>query len=143
MNYWIRSMQVIKSSGQLKKVLSNQRKKGKRIGFVPTMGCLHEGHLSLVRRAGRENDLVVVSIFVNPTQFGPREDFKRYPRDLNRDQSLLSQARVDYLFIPSRSSIYPKGFHNFIHPGPLVRYLCGPKRPGHFRPWVLVSWFFL
>lgn len=126
-------MQLIKSARKLTERLKSLRQSRKRIGFVPTMGCLHEGHLSLVRRARCENDIVVVSIFVNPTQFGPREDFKRYPRNLKRDKQLLKAEGADYLFVPSRSSIYPKGFRNFINPGPLARYLCGPKRPGHFR----------
>ena len=126
-------MQVIKSVKQLTNCLSNPRRLGKRIGFVPTMGDLHEGHLSLVRRARRENDIVVVSIFVNPTQFGSKEDFKKYPRNLSRDQKLLKREHVDYIFAPSKASIYPKHFRGFINPGPLARYLCGPKRPGHFR----------
>ncbi len=126
-------MQLIKSARELTEYLSQARRSGKRIGFVPTMGYLHEGHLSLVRCARRKNDIVVVSIFVNPTQFGPREDFRHYPRNLSRDKKLLKSGRVDYLFVPSRSSIYPKGFKNFINSGPLARYLCGPKRPGHFR----------
>jgi len=126
-------MQLIKSTRELTGRLRSLRQSGKRIGFVPTMGCLHEGHLSLVSRARRENDIVVVSIFVNPTQFGPQEDFKRYPRNLKRDKQLLKAEGADYLFVPSCSSIYPKGFRNFINPGPLARYLCGPKRPGHFR----------
>ncbi|MBI4372336.1 MAG: pantoate--beta-alanine ligase [Candidatus Omnitrophica bacterium] len=126
-------MRVIKSPRQLTQILGRRRKTAKRIGFVPTMGYLHEGHLSLIRRARKENDIVVASIFVNPTQFGPREDFKRYPRNLKRDRSLLKRTRVNYLFIPSTESIYPKGFRDFIDPGPIARYLCGPKRPGHFR----------
>jgi pantoate--beta-alanine ligase len=126
-------MQVIKSPKKLNSILSHQREKGKKIGFVPTMGALHEGHLSLVRRAKRENDVVIVSVFVNPSQFGPREDFRRYPRNLKRDKRLLKVEKIDFLFIPSRVSIYPKGFKHFIDPGPIANYLCGPKRPGHFR----------
>lgn len=126
-------MQLIKSAKRLTKRLSGLRRTGKRIGFVPTMGDLHEGHLSLVRHARRENDVIVVSIFVNPTQFGPQEDFKRYPRNLSRDQKLLKREHVDFLFAPSRASIYPKQFKEFVNPGPLARHLCGPKRPGHFR----------
>ncbi|MBI4358854.1 MAG: pantoate--beta-alanine ligase [Candidatus Omnitrophica bacterium] len=126
-------MRVIKSPEHLSEALSRFRKRGKQVGFVPTMGYLHEGHLFLVRRARKENDIVVVSIFVNPTQFGPHEDFKRYPRDLKRDRKLLRRDHVDYLFLPSRSSIYPKYFNDVVDPGPLARYLCGPKRPGHFR----------
>jgi len=126
-------MQLIESTKKLTERLSQARRLGKRIGFVATMGYLHKGHLSLVRRARRENDVVVVSIFVNPTQFGPREDFKHYPRNLTRDKKLLKTGHVDYLFTPSRSLIYPKGFRHFIDPGPLARHLCGPKRPDHFR----------
>ena len=126
-------MQVIKSTKQLTERMNSLRQSGKRICFVPTMVYLHKGHLSLVHRARRENNIVVVSIFVNPTQFGRGEDFKRYPRNLSRDRKLLSRERVDYLFVPSQSSVYPKQFRKFINPGPLARYLCGPKRPGHFR----------
>ena len=126
-------MKIIKNSNQLHEILGLLKKKGKTIGFVPTMGYLHEGHLSLVRQARSENDIVVVSIFVNPTQFGPKEDFKKYPRDFKRDRLLLSPEKVDYLFFPAQTSIYPNGFQGYIEPGPLARYLCGPKRPGHFR----------
>ena len=126
-------MKLIRSAKRLREALERARAHGKRIGFVPTMGCLHEGHLSLVRSARRENDIVVVSIFVNPTQFGPREDFKRYPRSLTHDRRLLSREQTAYLFVPSRATIYPNGFSDFVDPGPMARYLCGPKRPGHFR----------
>ena len=126
-------MKVLKSAKRLTSVIARFKKKGKRIGFVPTMGFLHEGHLSLVRKARRENDIVAVSIFVNPTQFGPHEDYRRYPRHRARDTRLLKREGVDYLFVPSRSSIYPSHFRDYVRPGPLARYLCGPKRPGHFR----------
>ena len=126
-------MKIIKAPNQLNRILLAYRKRGKRIGFVPTMGFLHEGHLSLVRRARKEKDVLVVSIFVNPLQFGPREDFKRYPRNLSRDKQLLKREHVDFLFLPPRRSLFPKNFRDFINPGPINRYLCGPKRPGHFR----------
>lgn len=126
-------MKVIKSANDLNHIIKELKQEDKQIGFVPTMGYLHEGHVSLVRRARSENDVVVVSIFVNPTQFGPKEDFKNYPRNLNRDKKLLSSVGADYLFLPSRSSIYPKGFRNYVNPGPLALPLCGAKRPGHFR----------
>ena len=126
-------MKIIKSPNRLSDTLHTLRAQGKRIGFVPTMGYLHEGHLSLVRRARRENDVVVVSIFVNPTQFSPTEDFKHYPKDLEHDKQLLKREHIHYLFVPLKSSIYPKGFRDFVVPGPLARYLCGPRRPGHFR----------
>jgi len=126
-------VKILKSVKQLTEAITNDKRNGRRIGFVPTMGVLHEGHLSLIRRARRETDIVVVSIFVNPAQFGPHEDFEGYPRDLERDKKLLRRERVDYLFVPARSSIYPKGFRDYVSPGPLGRTLCGAKRPGHFR----------
>ncbi len=126
-------MKLVKQAHQLHESIQRLRRQGKQIGFVPTMGFLHEGHLSLIRRARRENDVVVVSIFVNPTQFGPREDLKRYPRDLPRDQELLKKESIDYLFVPSVSEIYPRGFSEWIEAGPLGEGLCGAKRPGHFR----------
>ena len=131
-------MKMIKSAKDLNRIIRHLKKEGKQIGFVPTMGYLHKGHVSLVRRARVENDVVVVSIFVNPTQFGPKEDFKNYPRDLNHDRRLLASERVHYLFLPSKSSIYPKGFRNYLKPGPMARRLCGAKRPGHFRGVVTV-----
>lgn len=105
-----------------------------RVGFVPTMGYLHEGHVSLVRRARAENDVVVVSIFVNPTQFGPREDLSRYPRDLPRDLALLEAAGADIIFTPQADEIYPQGFATYVDPvGPLTLRLEAASRPGHFR----------
>jgi pantoate--beta-alanine ligase len=102
-------------------------------GFVPTMGYLHEGHLELVRRARRENDHVLVSIFVNPAQFGPREDFARYPRDTERDLALLECEGVDLVFMPEATEVYPPGFDTWIAPGRIARRLEGKARPGHFR----------
>jgi pantoate--beta-alanine ligase len=103
------------------------------VGFVPTMGYLHEGHLSLVRRARSENDSVVVSIFVNPTQFGPHEDFQRYPRDLNRDLGLLDTAQVDAVFTPAVDEMYPAGASTMVEVEALSSILEGASRPGHFR----------
>ena len=102
------------------------------VGFVPTMGALHEGHLSLVRRARAECDHVAVSLFVNPTQFGPREDLSRYPRDLPRDQRLLEQAGCDLLFAPAPAVMYPEGFDTRVEPGEVAAPLEGERRPGHF-----------
>jgi pantoate--beta-alanine ligase len=104
-----------------------------RIGFVPTMGYLHEGHLRLVRAARRQSDFVVVSIFVNPIQFGPREDFSRYPRDFSRDRRLLQSAGADFIFYPGVKDIYPEGFATFVDVERLGEGLCGKSRPGHFR----------
>ena len=131
-------MKVIKRIEELSEAIIRYKKLGKKIGFVPTMGYLHEGHLSLVKKAVRDNDIVVVSIFVNPAQFGPKEDFKHYPRNLKRDQKLLRSVKTDILFAPTVHEIYPPGFRHYLQPGPLARYLCGPKRPGHFRGVVTV-----
>ena len=102
------------------------------VGFVPTMGYLHEGHLSLVRQAREENESVIVSIFVNPAQFGPREDFRNYPRDTERDLAML-EPLTDVVFIPSGEEIYPEGYDTWILPGDITERLEGAARPGHFR----------
>ncbi len=104
------------------------------VGFVPTMGYLHEGHLSLVRQARRENNILVASIFINPAQFGPHEDLDAYPRDLSRDLRMLEDAGVDFVFTPTPGEIYPEGFVTYVDPtGPLVTEAEGASRPGHFR----------
>jgi pantoate--beta-alanine ligase len=103
------------------------------VGFVPTMGFLHEGHLSLVRASRRENDLTVVSIFVNPSQFAPGEDLRRYPRDPRRDAAALRREGVDILFIPGDAEMYPKTFRTWVDVTELDDKLCGRSRPGHFR----------
>jgi pantoate--beta-alanine ligase len=103
------------------------------IGFVPTMGALHKGHLSLVRRAKQENDVTVVSIFVNPIQFGPSEDFKKYPRDINGDTEKLKIEGMDIIFMPEISSMYPEGFSTHVEVEKISERLCGAFRPGHFR----------
>jgi pantoate--beta-alanine ligase len=110
-----------------------RREQDKTIGLVPTMGALHEGHLSLVREARRMCDVVVVSVFVNPTQFAAGEDFNRYPRDLTRDTALLTDYNVDYIFAPSAEEIYPKGFATYVTVDGLSDQLEGASRPGHFR----------
>lgn len=102
------------------------------IAFVPTMGCLHEGHLSLVRLAKTMASRVVVSIFVNPLQFGPDEDLAKYPRTFENDRELLEKEGVDILFAPTQTDLYPEGFHTRISTGPLSKYLCGASRPRHF-----------
>jgi pantoate--beta-alanine ligase len=102
------------------------------VGFVPTMGYLHPGHISLVEMARRENSVVAVSIFVNPTQFGPNEDFSRYPRDPERDLAMLGEAGVDWVFTPSVDEMYPKGFSTYVDVREITRRLEGEMRPGHF-----------
>jgi pantoate--beta-alanine ligase len=109
------------------------RRSGKRLGFVPTMGALHEGHLSLMRAAQAWCDAVAVSIFVNPTQFGPNEDFAKYPRSFERDRELLEAEGVELLFAPSVEEMYPKGAVTFVNVEELSGKLCGRSRPGHFR----------
>lgn len=114
--------------------LSNRLKKqGKQIGLVPTMGYLHEGHISLVRRSVKESDFTVASIFVNPIQFGPKEDFKKYPRDLKRDAAMLKEAGVDAFFYPTAKEMYPDPYYTYVDVECLGKTLCGRTRPGHFK----------
>jgi len=110
-----------------------RRDQDRTVGLVPTMGALHEGHLSLVREARRMCDVVVVSVFVNPTQFGPGEDFEHYPRDLTKDTALLTDYNVDYIFAPTVEEMYPKGFSTYVNVSGLSKPLEGASRPGHFR----------
>jgi pantoate--beta-alanine ligase len=117
----------------MKTILASYREKAKIIGFVPTMGYLHQGHLSLIRRARQSSDIVVISIFVNPTQFGPQEDLDRYPRNLKRDAELAEEEGVDYIFHPDVSELYPEGYKTYVFVEELSDKLCGANRPGHFR----------
>ncbi|MFH1208317.1 MAG: pantoate--beta-alanine ligase [Candidatus Omnitrophota bacterium] len=127
-------MKLIRYPGKLQQILEKERARGKTVGFVPTMGALHEGHLSLVRASDRENDVTVVSIFVNPTQFGINEDYAKYPRVLAEDMKKLRMVKVDYLFCPSVVAMYPEGYATFVDVSPrLANVLCGKFRPGHFR----------
>ena len=126
-------MQLIKHLSEMRNHL-NRIEKGKSIGFVPTMGHLHEGHLSLIKRARQDCDEVVVSIFVNPIQFGAGEDYHRYPRDLSRDIELCKKEGADVVFAPSREEMYPNGYSTFVKvEGELSSTLEGSSRPGHFQ----------
>src|SRR2546423_405056 len=127
-------MEIINRRQRLRSVARKiRREQDKTVGLVPTMGALHEGHLSLVREARRMCDVVVVSVFVNPTQFGPGEDFEHYPRDLTKDTALLTDYNVDYIFAPTIEEIYPKGFSTYVTVEGLSEQLEGASRPGHFR----------
>jgi len=126
-------MKIITNIKQMQSWASAARKKGKTIGFVPTMGCLHDGHLSLIRKARHDNDYVVISIFVNPTQFRPKEDLRRYPRNFTQDKKLAQSSGVDVIFYPKAHAMYPDGYKSFISVGELGDVLCGASRPGHFR----------
>ena len=123
-------MKIIDKIDAMKKL---RRRLTEPVGFVPTMGYLHEGHLALVRRARAGNPSVVVSIFVNPTQFGPREDFSSYPRDTRRDLALLQKEGADVVFMPSVAEMYPGQFDGWVEVGKLTERLEGASRPGHFR----------
>ena len=125
---------IIETVKELREYLAGQRAAGKTVGFVPTMGFLHEGHLSLIREAKAENDVVVVSDFVNPTQFGPNEDFESYPRNIERDTELALSAGADVIFYPSVSEMYPPESSTYVEvEGNITRVLCGASRPTHFR----------
>jgi pantoate--beta-alanine ligase len=124
--------QVLKSIQEVKHERESLKKRGLKIGFVPTMGALHEGHLTLVRRAKKENDVVFVSIFVNPTQFNDPKDLEKYPRTLERDLEMLSGAGTDFLFYPDYKSMYPDNYSYKITEAPFSKKLCGASREGHF-----------
>jgi len=126
-------MQVLETVESLRDRLAAERAAGKVVGLVPTMGYLHEGHYSLIRAAHRDCGVVVVSIFVNPTQFGPAEDLNRYPRDFEADCHACRSEGVDVVFAPSAAEIYPPGFQTFVTVDELAREYCGRHRPGHFR----------
>jgi pantoate--beta-alanine ligase len=126
-------MEIIRDIPILKEKVKEARRRGCSIGFVPTMGFLHEGHLSLLRQAQAANDLVILSIFVNPLQFGTGEDFDDYPRDLERDATLAAGAGCDLIFAPSARDMYPRDYATFVDVERLTAGLCGASRPGHFR----------
>lgn len=126
-------MKVIRTVRGMQMESEKLRQAGKDIGFVPTLGYLHEGHLSLVRIARERADVVVVSIFLNPTQFGPDEDLEKYPRDLERDERLAEEAGADIIFYPTSEEMYPEGYLTYVIVEEITKTLCGASRPGHFR----------
>jgi pantoate--beta-alanine ligase len=126
-------MRIIETIKNMQLFVQQAKKKELSIGLVPTMGSLHEGHLALMRQAKKNCDVVVVSIFVNPTQFGPKEDYANYPRDLTGDSEQARKAGVDVIFHPQVQEMYPKGYSSFITIGGITERLCGLSRPGHFR----------
>jgi pantoate--beta-alanine ligase len=126
-------MRTVTTIAGMKAAVAEMRGKRRTIGFVPTMGDLHEGHLSLVRECRKRADVTVVSIFVNPLQFGPHEDFRRYPRNPERDASLLEKESVDILFLPENAEMYPEGYRASVEVAGLQDKLCGRSRPGHFK----------
>lgn len=131
-------MRTVTQAGPLRAAIKGWRNRGLTVGFVPTMGYLHEGHLSLIRRSRAEHDRTVVSIFVNPTQFGPREDLSTYPRDLDRDLALLTRQKTDLLYLPDAGDVYPEGHSTSVSVRGVTESLCGPSRPGHFDGVALV-----
>ncbi len=126
-------MQIIKEPHKLTAIIKSYKKRGKTIGFVPTMGALHNGHVSLIKKARKENNIVVLSIFVNPTQFGPKEDYKKYPRNFSRDSAIAKKTGVDIIFAPEVKDIYKSGFSTYIEETNLSHILEGAIRPDHFR----------
>lgn len=125
-------MKIVKTIDEVRKYVKEWKAEGLTVGFVPTMGYLHEGHQSLMNKAG-ENDRVVVSIFVNPMQFGPKEDLASYPRDLERDAQICEASGVDLIFNPEPEEMYPQEFHSYVDMSVLTEELCGLSRPVHFR----------
>ena len=125
-------MKIVTTVQEMQQITSELRASGKSIGFVPTMGYLHEGHATLLRKAREENETVVLSVFVNPLQFGPNEDLDRYPRDIDRDENVAKENGVDYLFYPSVEEMYPAEQTTTVEVVKRTDVLCGQQRPGHF-----------
>ena len=126
-------MRLIRSAKQMRGICGGLKRKGKTVGLVPTMGYLHQGHLSLVRIAKKRSDVLVVSIFVNPTQFGPKEDFGNYPRDFKRDKMLMEKEGCDFIFAPAMKDMYPEGYLTYVTVERITGKLEGAARPTHFR----------
>ena len=129
----LRKMKVVKSVKAMQSFSEDLRSKGKKISFVPTMGYFHDGHLELMKEAKKMADYVVVSIYVNPTQFGPKEDFSKYPRDLDRDLKMAQSVGVDVIFYPTDKEMYPSDYQTYVDVEKVTQNLCGVSRAGHFR----------
>lgn len=126
-------MKIIETIKEIREYILSQKTLGKTIGLVPTMGYLHEGHASLIRKSVSQNNVTVVSVFVNPTQFGPNEDLEKYPRDIERDAKIAEDAGADIIFHPTPDEMYPNGYSSYINVENLTEELCGKSRPTHFR----------
>ncbi|MBI5467586.1 MAG: pantoate--beta-alanine ligase [Deltaproteobacteria bacterium] len=126
-------MRIIEEIDEMRECAAKTRSLGLKVVFVPTMGCLHDGHRELLRAAKKSGDLLVLSIFVNPAQFGPKEDFASYPRDMVRDLEIAGDEGADVVFTPKAADMYPEGYSTFVEVGALGDKLCGASRPGHFR----------
>ncbi len=128
-----KEMKIVRDPAVMQTIANELRQSGRSIGLVPTMGYLHEGHASLIRAARTQSDAVVLSIFVNPTQFGPGEDLDKYPRDMERDEKIAHEEGVDYIFYPEPATMYPRGYETYVGVEKLTRSHCGASRPVHFR----------
>ncbi|MCL2389845.1 MAG: pantoate--beta-alanine ligase [Endomicrobia bacterium] len=126
-------MKVIKKVSEMQKIALKHMKNNDEIGLVPTMGALHDGHISLIDRSVRNDDITIVSIFVNPVQFGPGEDYLKYPRPVEKDLSICRKSHVDYVFLPSAAEVFPDGYKTFAQVNDMQDILCGVSRKGHFR----------
>ena len=126
-------MEIVKEIEKMTALSQKWHQAGKIIAFVPTMGYFHQGHLSLISEGKKQGDVLVVSLFVNPIQFGPKEDLAAYPRDLQRDASLAEKQGTDVLFVPEEKEMYPEGYQTYVEVTQLTKYLCGVSRPGHFK----------
>ncbi len=126
-------IKTIKRKNEINRIIKDLKKEGKKIGLVPTMGFLHEGHISLIKKSRKECDITAVSIFVNPVQFGPNEDFVRYPRDFERDRILADREGADIIFYPEPSEMYPDNHLTYVNVEKMEKIMCGKFRPGHFR----------
>ena len=126
-------MKVINKPEELQKIIKELKKEGKNVGFVPTMGALHLGHVSLIKKSVLQNDITVVSVYVNPIQFGPNEDYEKYPRPIEKDIKVCQDNKVDFLFLPTNETLYNKNFSTYIYNNNVSKIMCGITRPTHFQ----------